>query len=127
MSVDLAEMQRGIAALIRGASPSIADPWLEEVASSPRLGLVQYIITSWREMLLRRSAPLTVTLLEDAGRLHDAFARIGTRPESPFAEELACAFLADFVDDDDALVAEVARFEMRMNNGSGQGEVSRHS
>ena len=114
MSVDLAELQRGVAALIRGASPPVADPWLEEVAASPRLGLVQYIITSWREMLLRRSAPLTTTLLEDADRLHDAFARMGTRPESPFAEELACAFLADFVDDEDPLVAEVARFEMRM-------------
>jgi hypothetical protein len=114
MSVDLARMQRGVAALIRGASPPVADPWLKEVASSPRLGLVQYIITSWREMLLRRSAPLTIALLEDAGRLHDAFARIGTRPESPFAEELACAFLAGFVDDEDPLVAEVARFEIRM-------------
>jgi hypothetical protein len=44
----------------------------------------------------------------------DSFAWIATRPESPFTEDLACAFLADFVDDEDPLVAEVARFEMRM-------------
>lgn len=118
MSLDLAELQRGIAALIRGAAPPAPDPWLRDVATSPRLPIIRYIIASWREMLLRRSAPLTTVLLEDSGRLTDAFTRIATRPESPYTEDLACSFLADYTADHDPLVAEVARFEMRMIRGA---------
>lgn len=110
---DLASLQRGLASLIRGeAVPD--DPYLRDVAGSPRLRIVREVIAAWRDLLLRRAAPLTTRVLEERGRLDDALARIASRPESPFIEDLAVSFLADYEADDDPLVAEIARFEHEM-------------
>lgn len=110
---ELASLQRGLASLIRGESAP-DDAYLRDVASSPRLRIVREVIASWRELLLRRSAPLTTRVLEERGRLGDALSRIACRPESPFMEDLATSFLADYEEDTDELVAHIARFEREM-------------
>ncbi|HYK01623.1 MAG TPA: hypothetical protein VE974_07690 [Thermoanaerobaculia bacterium] len=71
--------------------------------------IVREVIASWRALLLRQSAPLTVSLLEERKRF-----AVTTVEESPFAAELACSFLADYVADDDPLVAAAAQFETLM-------------
>ncbi|HEY0143356.1 MAG TPA: hypothetical protein VGF48_20860 [Thermoanaerobaculia bacterium] len=111
---ELASLQRGLASLIRGERPGTEDCYLREVAGSPRLNIVRDVIASWRDLLLRRAAPLTTRVLDERGRLGDALARIACRPESPFVEDLAMSFLADYEADDDSLVAEIARFEREM-------------
>ena len=110
---ELAALQRGLASLIRGEGPP-DDVYLRAVAESPRLRIVRDVIAAWRDLLLRRAAPLTTRVLDERGRLGDALARIACRPESPFVEDLAASFLADYEGDDDPLVAEVARFEREM-------------
>lgn len=110
--MNLARMQRELAALIRGEAVSGADDYTAAAASSVGLEMTRQIIASWRELLLRRSCLLTVALLEQRGRLAGALGDLAFRHLPAYGEAAACAFLDQFANDDDALVAAVARFEL---------------
>ncbi len=118
--MNLARLQRDLAAMIRGEAVASPDAYIASVAASPGLEATREIIASWRELLLRRACPLTVALLEQRGRLSSAFADLGGRHLSAYIEAAACAFLDRFLDDGDALLASVAQFE-RAVIGARQG------
>jgi hypothetical protein len=107
--IDVASLQRQLAALIHEGRLESDDPYVQRVAASGRADIVREVIVSWRSLLLRQSAPLTVSLLEERKRFV-----VTTAEESPFAAELACSFLAGYVKDEDPLVAAAAQFETLM-------------
>jgi hypothetical protein len=110
--MNLARLQRDLAALIRGEAVAGGDAYTAAVAGSCGLEVTRGIIASWRELLLRRTCLLTVALLEQRGRFATALAELGGRHLSAYGEAAACAFLEQFASDADVLVAAVARFEL---------------
>ena len=109
--MNLAHLQRDLAALIRGETIDAGDGYVASAAASTGLEVTREIIASWRELLLRRACPLTFALLVQRGRLDVALRELAARHLSSYVEAAACTFLAAFAGDADPLVAAVARFE----------------
>ena len=115
MNFDIADWQRGAAALIGGAFYDGPDPALQELARSERLDIIREIIQSWRVLRIRTCCPLTAGLLEARGIFPEVVAVASENGASPYREAFAMAFLAfvaeRFEDED---VVETARFEEEM-------------
>ena len=107
----LDELQRQLAAAIRGEANGGPGDYVASVEESPGLIATREIIAAWRDLLLRRGCPLTVALLEQRGRLTAAFAELAHRHLSAYIEVASCEFLRRFERDADPLVAAVACFE----------------
>ena len=110
--MNLARMQRNLAALIRGETVAEGDAYTAAAAASGGLHATRQIIASWRELMLRRTCLLTVALLEQRGRLDAALADLAGRHLPAYGEAAASAFLDQFAGDADSLLAAVARFEL---------------
>jgi hypothetical protein len=111
MSFDLATLQSQLASLVRGRRPDDAGHYIHAVSTSVGMEVMREIIASWRDLMLRRSCPLTAALLAHHGRLKGAIASLGARPMPAYIDSMAAEFVAGFVDDADPLVAAAAQFE----------------
>ena len=111
MIFDLAKRQRGLASLVVGRLPADSDAYLDEVACSRGLNVMRSIIASWRELMVRRLCPLTVTLLKRSERLTAELDAIAPTASSAWVDEVAVIFLSRLTADRDPLVAAAATFE----------------
>jgi hypothetical protein len=111
MSFDLATLQIQLASLVRGQRPDGAGDYVQTVGASVGMEVMREIIASWRDLLLRRSCPLTAALLDHHGRLKGAIASLNRRSVPAFIDSMAAEFVSGFMADDDPLVAAAAQFE----------------
>ena len=111
MSFDLAKLQRDLASLTLGRIPADSDAYIEEVARSLGMRVMRTIIASWRELMIRRLCPLTVTLLNRSGRLTAELDALAPTAASAWVDEVAVVFLSRLTSDRDPLVAASATFE----------------
>ncbi len=111
MSFDLAALQGQLASLVRGRRPNDAGDYIHTVSTSVGMEVMREIIVSWRDLILRRTCPLTAALLDHHGRLKGAIASLCTRPMPAYIDSMAAEFVAGFIDDADPLIAAAAQFE----------------
>jgi hypothetical protein len=111
---DLTTLQRAMAELIRTGTRPSDDPYLAAVEQSTGLDVLRDCIAEWRELILGRACPLTVSLLQSRGELAPAVRRLLRRECPPFHHELALAFLEDVAADADPRLQRIAAFEAAM-------------
>jgi hypothetical protein len=110
--MNLADHQRGVRSLLCGRAVETTDAYLDGVAGTEAVALVQEIASSWRNFALGRTCPLTIGALRLHGSLEATLAAHHRKGgHSPFLEVLAQQFLAVVAAHDDALVAAIAQFE----------------
>jgi hypothetical protein len=121
----LEQQQRGLLALLKRRPVEVgADPWLETVAASPALDMMQEIALWWRCYQISAACRFASRLLKQLGRFEDTVAQFfETRPTSAFTEELGRDFLGSLSADADPLVREVAATELHLSTLDG-AEVS---
>ena len=68
---ELSELQRGLKALITGASEADRSPYLQQVAGSPQLAVLRDIVLWWAGYQIEQFSRLTVPFLKQL-RLLDA-------------------------------------------------------
>jgi len=122
--VDLAAHQRALLELIANGSSrapaAYRDAYVDEVAGSKGLRVLRDIVASWEAYDVRRSCPLTAIALSRSGRFEEAVRKVSFGESSTFLESRALLFLDEIAEDDDTLLAAVARFEralMRVRSG----------
>ncbi|MGE0826160.1 MAG: hypothetical protein AB7G75_17090 [Candidatus Binatia bacterium] len=112
--MDLAIHQRQLLGLLKGTQQitESADPYVQSVARSAHLPIVQEVIQWWREYGLEQTCPLTTTLLKRRGLFEEAVRTMGrTHLPSPFIEQLGMVFLEMLSRETDSLTASLAQFE----------------
>ena len=112
----LEQQQRGLLALLkRRPVEDGADRWLDEVAESPALAMMQEIALWWRCYQISAACRFASRLLKQLGRFEEAVAYFfEARPTSSFTEELGREFLNSLAADADPLVREVAATELHL-------------
>lgn len=113
MSLELAEQQRRLVALIknRPLDPH-ADPYLAAVAASSALSMVREIGMWWSGFAIEQWCPLTSAALRAADRFDSEIELFAADPALPAAlVPLSTRFLDRCGADADPLVASVAQFE----------------
>jgi hypothetical protein len=126
VSLDLLKLQRDLASLVFGRVPDDPDAYIRRVASSVGMEATRTIIASWRELMIRRLCPLTVSLLNRDGRLSEELEKLASISSTAWVDDLAVAFLSRLSADRDLLVAVASRFERGAIMAS-QGKVERVS
>jgi hypothetical protein len=115
--MELATLQRQLRDLIKGTpiAGAVADPYIEQVAQSAALPVLQEIIALWRGYDLDRTCVLTVTLLRHRGLFQSAIRQVASQGAlSPYIDAFSAQFLAAASQLHDPLVASVARFELAL-------------
>jgi hypothetical protein len=111
MTRDLKSLQRHLAELVRHGACASEDEWLTSVAQSTGLLVVRECVAAWRELILRRTCPLTSARLEARGEFRAAVARLLRREGPMYFRDLALAFLTDAATHDDPAVSDAAMYE----------------
>jgi len=117
--MDLTTLQRQLRGLITSTSQVSAgdDPYIQAVAHSEHLQVVQDVIHWWRVYDVERSCVLTTTLLKQRGRWDETIGSfVRQRTSTPFIEQLGTMFLETLCGHDDVLIASVAQFELALMN-----------
>jgi hypothetical protein len=119
----LRQRQRAVLALLKGREPDAramaTDAWLQQVAVSPRLAVLQDIDIFWKEHSFLGRCPFTAGVLKGRGWLRaEVQTLIREQALSPFMEELARAFLQRETTHPDPLVATLAHFELALSRAA---------
>ena len=127
--MDLAAHQRALLELIENGTSrpdGDRDTYIDGVAASKGLRVLREIVVSWEAYDVRRSCPLTAIALSRSGRFEEAVRKVSFGESSTFLESRALLFLDEIAEDDDTLLAALARFEralMRVRSGDTRRHV----
>lgn len=125
-----ARRQRALLAMLKGRAPDakslVEDSYLQAVAASPRLAVLQDIDVFWKEHSFLGTCPFTAGLLQTRGQLRDQVHRlIREQSLSPFVEEMSRAFLESMAAQPERLLATVAQFELALSR-TALGDLSEY-
>ncbi len=109
----LEQQQRSLLAILRSQPAPHRDPWLDKVATSPGLTMIQSIALWWQRFQIEWQCRYTSRLMKRLGCFNTYVAEhFREHPAPSSIEELSAQFLSSLHDHGHPLLRAVARLEL---------------